>query len=84
MVARRVVGDLHDAPIGRDIAAEDDQSALRLDRIIERPDDLLPGAFLHHFDLLSKGAASHCERRSIDELSVDEPFRQDRDAAGLV
>ena len=37
-----VAGELHDAALRREVAAEDGQAAGRLQRIVERPDDLLP------------------------------------------
>ena len=36
-----VAGELHDAALGREVAAQDREAAGRLERVVQRPDDLL-------------------------------------------
>ena len=43
VVAALVAGELDDAALGREVAAEDRDPARRLDRVVERADDLLAG-----------------------------------------
>jgi hypothetical protein len=41
-----VAGELHDAALGREVAAQDREAAGRLERVVERPDDALAGGLV--------------------------------------
>ena len=55
-----VAGELDHAPLGGEVAAEDGEAAVGLDRILERTDDLLVGGLLGRVRYL--GSAHHGTR----------------------
>src|SRR5439155_919373 len=61
-----VAGHLHHAALGGEVAPEDDEAAGRLERPLERRDDLLPGRLDRAGRLLGEGAAARRERASVD------------------
>ncbi len=46
MLQALVTGDLHDAAVGREVALQDDEAARRLQRLVDRQDDVLAGRLL--------------------------------------
>src|SRR5439155_77538 len=62
-----VAGHLHHAALGGEVAPEDDEAAGRLERPLERRDDLLPGRLDRAGRLLGEGAAARRERASVDQ-----------------
>src|SRR5438093_12747687 len=70
-----VPGHLHHAALGREVALQDDEAAGRLERPLERGDDLLPGRLDRARRLLRQGAAARRERAAVDEPGRDQPLR---------
>src|SRR5207247_2203397 len=62
-----VAGHLHYAALGGEVAPEDDEAAGRLERPLERRDDLLPGRLDRAGRLLGEGAGARRERASLDQ-----------------
>ena len=80
----RVLSDLHDCSIGREVAAQHHEPALGTQWSGKRCDDFLAGGLGHRLALLTKRAPSHGQRVSVDIAAFDKPPRQKRDAAGAV
>ena len=85
VVAALVAAELHDAALGREVAAQDRQAAGRLDRVVERAHDLLAGR--------SRSPRARARRPSGRSTVIASSWRQaallqalddERDAAGLV
>src|SRR5436309_10242883 len=65
--------DLGHAPVGREIAPEDHEAALGLDRIGQRPDDFLARGLLRGARFLAERAAGYGRRVAVDESGGEQP-----------
>ena len=64
---RLVAGDLHDAALGREVAAQDREAAVRLERVVERADDLLALGLLGRRGLLADRPAGDGHRVAVQQ-----------------
>src|SRR5262249_55809657 len=81
---QRVVGDLDHAPLRSQVPLEDDEAALRAERVRERPHHFLAGSLLRGGALLLQGAAGDGQRRPVRVATFYQAPGQHRDAAGAV
>ena len=85
VVAALVARELHDAALGRDVAAQDREPAGRLDRVVERADDLLAVGLLRLGGVLADRLAGDGRRVRVQQPGLDAgAARARRDAAGGV
>ena len=79
-----MAGELDDAALGREVAAQDREAAGRLERVVERADDLLalrsPAASR---GVLADRAAGDGLRVLVQEPELQQALGDDGDAAGV-
>ena len=79
-----VAGYFDDRPVRREVAFEDHQAAGRLDRVRERPHDLLPGCLDRVARVVADGPAGHGDGVSLEQAGVGQALHDERDAACTV
>src|SRR5690606_11256992 len=79
-----VAGELDDAPVRREVAAQDREAAVGLERVVERADDLLAGRLLGGPGDVADGLAGDGDRALVEEAGVEQALGDKRDAAGVV
>ena len=80
-----VSGDLDDAAVGREVAAQDHESAGFLERVLGGCDDFLPGRFFRARRFLRASVRPvGVSVVAADQTAVDHPLRDQADAAGRV
>ena len=79
-----MAGELHDAAVGSEVAAEDREAAARLERALDRHDDLLAGRLDDRGRNLGERAAVDVRRVAVHEPGLQQLARDERDAAGGV
>ena len=84
VVQALVAGELHDAAVRREVAAQDRQAAGRLERALDRDDDLLPRRLDDRGRDLAERAAVDGRRVAVHEPRLQQLARDERDAAGGV
>ena len=79
-----VAGELHDAAVGGEVAAQDREAAGGLDRVVERADDLLALGLLRLGGVLADRAAGDGHRVLVEAAELLQALDDDGHAAGLV
>src|SRR3954447_20069338 len=79
-----VAGELHDAAVGREVAAQDREAAGGLDRVVDRADDDLALGLLRLGGVLADRAAGDGHRVLVEPAELLQALDDDGDAAGLV
>ena len=79
-----VARELHDAALRREIAAQDGEASRRLQRPLDRDDDLLPRRLDDRGRHLGQRAAVDVRRVAVHEAGLQELARDESDAAGGV
>ena len=75
-------GNFRHGPAGCEVAVEDDEMAVFLDRIFERPDDLLAfGVGLERREVLLEGLAGHGEAVAVEQAGREELLHERNDTA---
>src|SRR5207247_10449164 len=78
-----VAGELDDAAVGGEVAAQDGQAAGGLDRIRQRPDDLLAGRLGRRPGDLADRRVVDGRRVLVQHTGLLQALQEDRDAAGV-
>ena len=84
VMASLVAGELHDAALGREVAAEDRDAAGLLDRVVDRPDHFLAGRLVGLVGLLADRLAGDRRGVLVQEAELLQALGQDGGAAGGV
>ena len=82
--ALRLTGDLHYAAAGGEIASENGNAALLLQRTIERLNDILALGFARSPDLLPQAASCHGPLIRMKQTGFKEPLAHDRHSSSRV
>ena len=82
VVAPLVPGELHDAPVGREVPAQDGQAAGGLDGVAQRPDDLLARGLLRGARVVADRHALDGDGVLLEQPGLGEALEEHRDAAG--
>ena len=79
-----VARELDDAAVGREVAAQDREAARRLERVVPRDDDVLPGALVGAVgDLAERAAVDRDQHPRATRPAAHQLAGDERDAAGL-
>ena len=79
-----VAGELHDAALGREVAAQDREAAGRLQRVVERADDALAGRLGGRVGDLPHRLAGHGDRVRVQDPELAQALDEHRHTARLV
>jgi hypothetical protein len=79
-----VAGELDHAALRREVAAQDGQAAARLDRVVERAHDALPGRLGRLAGVLADRPARDRDGVLVQEPGLQQAPGDERDAAGVV
>ena len=79
-----MAGELDDAALGREVAAQDREAAGRLDRVVERADDLLARGLVGLGGVLADRLAGDGGRVLVQQAGLLQALGDDGDPAGLV